>query len=262
MTDVPYTLGYIQDEKDERDYQYSSLFNAPEKENYLDLREHMSPIRDQGTRGACVAFATCAVKEYQEMKQHGFSGAYRKGRYDLSEEFIYQQVAQKGGGSFIRDAMKIINHQGVAREAHMPYDNRGRDFDAPYKIDDDWRRKYRRALGDARKARTANYAVIGGIMEAKQSLLTNGPLVIGMRWHNAWFNPRNNIIRQQRDRNWMGGHAFVICGFDDSKKQFIIRNSWGTDWGEDGYGYMDYDVVSYADARMWTMYDRENPYLK
>ena len=41
----------------------------------------------------------------------------------------------------------------------------------------------------------------------------------------------------------LGGHAIVIVGYDEEKRLFTFRNSWGEDWGDKGYGYLPYDYV-------------------
>lgn len=43
----------------------------------------------------------------------------------------------------------------------------------------------------------------------------------------------------------LGGHAVCAVGFDDAEKCLIVRNSWGTEWGQEGYFLMPYDFVTH-----------------
>jgi C1A family cysteine protease len=55
-----------------------------------------------------------------------------------------------------------------------------------------------------------------------------------------------------------GGHALVAVGYDDSKRAFKVRNSWGSTWGEDGYGWLPYEYLLSGDAtNWWSMLDAE-----
>ena len=46
-----------------------------------------------------------------------------------------------------------------------------------------------------------------------------------------------------KDEKCLGGHAIMAVGYDDDKKVFIIRNSWGVEWGDKGYFYMPYEFI-------------------
>ena len=52
----------------------------------------------------------------------------------------------------------------------------------------------------------------------------------------------------------LGGHAMGIVGYDDSQKLLLVRNSWGTSWASNGYGYLPYDyfLKGFADD-VWTL---------
>src|SRR5437763_15924 len=97
----PFPLGAIKDREDSRDHLYGQVVSPIAVPDVVDYEPKMSPVKDQGQRGACVAFATCAVKEYQEKLP------------DLSEEFVYDQIRQPGGGSMPREAMKLLVKAGV-----------------------------------------------------------------------------------------------------------------------------------------------------
>jgi C1A family cysteine protease len=52
-----------------------------------------------------------------------------------------------------------------------------------------------------------------------------------------------------------GGHCVVLVGYNDKDRHFIVRNSWGTDWGDEGYFYMPYEYVLRSDLStdFWTI---------
>lgn len=53
-----------------------------------------------------------------------------------------------------------------------------------------------------------------------------------------------------------GGHAMVLVGFDDTTRMFVVRNSWGADWGDHGYCYISYDFFTHTEpALQKTMYN-------
>jgi len=54
-----------------------------------------------------------------------------------------------------------------------------------------------------------------------------------------------------------GGHAVLLCGYKDETKNFLVRNSWGEDWGSGGYFWMPYEYVTDPDLSddFWTIRD-------
>ena len=53
----------------------------------------------------------------------------------------------------------------------------------------------------------------------------------------------------------LGGHAMLACGYSDQDRVFVVRNSWGADWGDQGYCYIPYDYLSDPDQThdCWTL---------
>ncbi len=220
----------------------------------------MGPIKNQKRRGACVAFATCAPKEFQENKQ-----PWNKGPMDLSEEFIYRQIRIKGlGGAYPREAMKLLVKRGVCREGLMPYNDRitSDSQEKPFTL-----RKYRRAVGNARKHRAQGYVRLNSLAQIKESLVVNGPCLLGLSWLSGWLNLRNAKsvggfpVLHSSEGEVVGGHAICIVGYDDTKRVFIIRNSWGTSWGRKGYALLSYDALG-RNYDAWATFDWTNPLVK
>lgn len=249
MKTVHPRLGALPDTKDSRDYLFRKIVQPPEIVPITDYEDKMSPIRDQAQRGACVAFATCAVKEYQERKQ-------RKShpKIDLSEEWIYEQVRQQGGGAQPRDAMDLLIKQGVCSERVMPYDPR---------ITEETEPTFTRPTGGARSAsryRAQAYARLLSLNDICQSIAINGPCVIGIDWHDSWFDDSGQTldgypIIDITPSPVVGGHALAIVGYNTNHKIFKIRNSWGKTWGRNGYAYLTFRAVNLNLNDAWTTTD-------
>ena len=82
----------------------------------------------------------------------------------------------------------------------------------------------------------------------KYWLLKNEPIAIAIGIFSNFLDiqvSKTGIVNLPDFNNdkFLGGHAVVICGFDDNKQRFILRNSWGNYWGDNGYFYLPYDYI-------------------
>ncbi len=103
--------GAVKDQFDQRDWAIGDFLakdvsELPEK---IDWSDKLTPVRNQGDEPSCVAFAACAMKEYQESE-----GV-------LSPRYLYQRVKQPQGGSYPRDVMHLLQSEGVPPEDCNPY---------------------------------------------------------------------------------------------------------------------------------------------
>jgi cathepsin L len=78
--------------------------------------------------------------------------------------------------------------------------------------------------------------------EIKAALCKYGPLATRMRVvSGAFFAYTGGVYNESvASDSSGGGHAVVIVGWDDSKGAWRMKNSWGADWGEDGYAWIAY----------------------
>jgi C1A family cysteine protease len=150
--------------------------------------------------------------------------------------------------------MKMLLKRGVCRESFWPY--------KPHQSD----RPKTGASKDAKRYKIIAYARLHTVLEMKRSLVVNGPFLAGVDVYESWFTDtasRTGMIPMpKRGDQYQGGHAICIVGYDDSKKLFRFKNSWGTTWGSKGYGYLSYDYLKSYCMDAWSATDLiEDPKL-
>jgi len=242
-----FPLNYRRDPEDRRDLLLNKRFeNILEATTTLPVRfDHtpdMSPVKDQGLLGSCVAFAVSAMKECKEKKEHeeeiakGKPG--RKKIYDYSESWVYwnaKKIDPWPGeeGTSIRYAMKVLQKIGVPTEKGWPYKDVG-DIGEPKS----W------ASMVARWALIDSYWRIGSLNELKIAL-NDGPVPIGIPcFYEIFFVGSDGFVPYPADpNNVYGGHAVCAVGYNDKTELIKFKNSWGKDWGSDGYGYLTYKYI-------------------
>ena len=228
--------------RDKRDFILkTSNKKIPEE---LDLRIDLQPIRNQGKQGTCYAQATACMKEWQEKKDNGFN------EY-LSPQFFYNNRPNKyddnrnnDEGMYGRDVMKLIKHIGICRESTYPYGK----VEHREKISEE-------IFKEAIEYRINTYAKINSIQSLKESLYNNGPCLIAFPVYN--YGPE---FWKKTSKKNTGGHAVTIVGY--TLNGFIIRNSWGSQWGENGYSIYNYnDWGSHWEIWTTTDIDNDNIYI-
>lgn len=246
-----FKLGCRPDPLDLRDLPMALVLPAIKLPRKIDYTAQMTPVRDQGDEGICVAFASVVgVKEYQDTLE------YRK-RVELSPRFIYSLCKKNDGapseeGTYPRVAMKMLAISGVCPESFWPYFPH--QTDVPKK----------NAGARAKKYRIKAYARIKNTLEMKRSLVINGPFLAGVEVYKSWFNKKPEetglIPMPKPNDKLMGGHAVCIVGYDDAKKIFKFKNSWSAKWADRGYGYLPFAYLDKYCPDAWSATDLiENP---
>lgn len=201
----------------------------------LDLRSDLQKIRDQGSQGTCAAQTAACMKEFQEKKDIGLN-------QHLSPQYIYNHRSNyPTEGMYGRDVMRILKDVGVCRETQFKYlsDQRLDEISEEVKT-------------EAMRHVIQSYARVETIDGLKQSLMINGPCYISFPCYN---NKPKFWIQNEGDK-LKGGHAVTVVGYD--KEGFIIRNSWGDDWNDDGYTKYPYSEWN-THWEVWTTIDAESP---
>lgn len=203
-----------------------------------DGKSWFNPIRHQGSCGSCLAFAATATLEAQYKITQNKS-------YKLSPQFLFScggGVCKKGW--YPTQAAKFLLNTGVPDESCLPYmSGGGSDISCSRACKDSSKRAVKVS---SYNQPTDNARSLSAIREALQ----RGPLVTTMAAYNDFMNYRGGIYKRASS-SLVGGHAIVIIGYNDKDRYLIIRNSWGTSWGERGYGRISYDDTSGIGANTW-----------
>lgn len=242
-----FVLGAISSPHDPRDIIYSAVKPAtvalPDK--FL-LPEW--PVNSQGKYGTCVGQACSAIKDFQESKERGES-------IDTSPLFVYSLCKEidelpDKEGTTPRAAMKVLSEHGICPERMMPY-SLIKDAINPPEPDPN-------ATIKAKEYVVKSYARVNSIEEIKQAVIHDGPVLAALMWVESMNSPEGKGFVPMPQGYIMGGHAVAITGWDDGlqytykyigykgnktfKGFFRVRNSWGTEWGDNGYCWIPYGI--------------------
>jgi hypothetical protein len=234
-------LGALPDSPDPRDYPIDALYAAedatpPELDalpSHFRIASPLSPILDQGSSPMCVAYSTSWQKAYADRRDY-------LAWIDFAEPLFFHQIGGTERGAEVRWAMQHMGDMGYPVTG-VPNAGGQPRIAAYYRID-------------------SGAGMHGAI---QQALATFGvPLVLSIAWYRSWFRPKaDGTLPAPVDL--VGGHAIVICGWREDGA-LLLANSWGTDWGEQGYCWLPAAYLSHARAawRAVDVVDHPVPYKR
>lgn len=230
--------GWIRDLPDARDFIYAApLIRYPQGlPSSIDLRSECPAVYDQGQLGSCTANGIAAAIEFDQRKQ-------RTKEFTPSRLFIYynervmEGTVSQDSGAQVRDGIKSVATLGAPPETDWKYDIKEFTQKPPSK-----------AFSDAKKDIVSSYARVAQNLTQMQGCLAEGyPFVFGFSVYESFESEtvaQTGVVPMPTSGEAVvGGHCVLAVGYDDSNRTFIIRNSWGADWGVKGYCFMPYEYL-------------------
>jgi len=203
-----------------------------------DGQNWVTPVLNQGNCGSCVAYATVGTLETQMNVSR--LAPFLNMRYSTDALF-----ACGGGGCesgwYPDAAASFLQTTGVPDEACMPslMSATGEDSSCSMKCSD-----------SASRSQKISSINTPSNVDAVKAALRRGPLVTTLDVY-ADFIVYGSGVYKHTTGDYLGGHAISIIGFDDARRAWIIRNSWGPDWGDHGFAYVSYDDTSGVSDSTW-----------
>lgn len=209
---------------------YLATFASGLKADSYDLRDYgyVSSVKNQNPYGTCWTFATYGAMESEILKSEGVT-------YDFSENNLannhgFDLEYNEGGNTWMSIAY-LSRLDGPVSEADDPYD------------------QVNRGTGLARQRFLTNSNYYNDVSTIKAALKSTGALATSFYWDEPYYNSVTNSYYYTGDES--SNHAVTIVGWDDSKTisvngnsttgAWLIKNSWGTGWGNSGYCWIAYD---------------------
>lgn len=242
---VPRTVVDPRDYDLEHPYIRPYVLKVPVMPSAFNLQDKDTPIKDQGSYGSCTAFAGTGIVRYYDKLNNAFK--------DMSEFFLYywNRYIDNGNkpnlsddGATIAATMKALVKYGVCPEEDFPYIAANLKATPSTNADK-----------DALSYTVSKYFTISEnsskIQNIKTSIYSGMPILFGSNVANSIFDVGSDGL-EPYDTNYVGGHARVILGWDDMKVipgtttlgAFLVRNSWGANWGAQGYSWASYKVFT------------------
>ena len=211
----------------------------------IDLRDVLPPAGDQGRRGTCVAFALTAV--------HAAAIAANGERPALSEEYLFWAAKMRDGrpgdGTTYPAAVRGLSEAGQCQAEHWPYDDTTSHHASGYSPS-------AAATADA-QSRTANGRNLAmAVDEVREALLGGSPIAIAIPvWQEFDEADGSSVASLPPDIDQLHlEHAVVIAGHDRTQSAVLIRNSWGREWGDNGYAWFEDHILDAAKPlEAWTL---------
>jgi C1A family cysteine protease len=231
--------GWVPDLPDARDYMYAApvemMAKLPSK---VDLRPNCPPVYDQGQLGSCTGNAIAGAVQFDREKQKLKPDFVPSRLFIYYGERVIEGTVNSDAGAQIRDGIKVVAKQGVPPETDWPYDiTKFADKPPP------------KAFTDALKDLAVSYSRVAQNLGQMKGCLASGfPFVFGFTVYDNFESQQvaqtGVVPMPASGESVLGGHAVVAVGFDDGQQRFIVRNSWGTGWGMQGYFTIPYAYLT------------------
>lgn len=235
-------FGWKKDRPDPRDHLFLPppviAANLPPM---VDHEPNCVPVRDQSQLGCCTGFGIRGAVGFDLATQHCPMPFDPSPLYIYWLERSYEGTVDEDAGAEIRDGVKQIAKYGVTDEKLWPYDiNRYQD------------KPSQEAFAFAKQHRAIRYQrVLQDERHIKSALASGFPVIFGF---NVYESFESDMVAQSGvldlpgpGEQLLGGHCVLMVGYEDASRRVKVMNSWGTEWGMNGYFTMPYEYVTRTD---------------
>jgi len=242
MNAVNRRLDWVREPKDKRDHTLRMMFKKPlvrELPEVVDLRTYCSEVEDQGELGSCTAQTLAGALEFLARKNDKI--LVHKSRlfaYYNGRKMMFPPMTKRDSGCYMRTVIKGAARYGVCNEEVWPYCPNEFAKHPPLS-----------AFADATKNQILEYAKIEGasgeeiLMGVLETLARGIPVCFGFDVYPSLMTEevaRTGVVPvpDLQKEQMQGGHAVLIVGYDLKTDKLLVRNSWGANWGINGYFWL------------------------
>lgn len=214
--------------KNNSNYNLYSSMNMKIDYRNIDGRNYVSSVKNQGQCGSCVAFTVNALVESMYMLQDSY--------IDLSERelFFCKGNRQCTQGWYMSAASDVLKTKGVGFEDCCWYNS----FSCCHSLD----------CSDNIVIKIENYVKLKTYDDIISWLINKGPVITRMNVYQDFYEYSHGIYYKNSD-NYRGAHSILIVGFNQNEEYWVAKNSWGKNWGENGFFKIKYGesgIMPYA----------------
>lgn len=221
-----------------------------EASSLVDHADELLPVRDQGRRGTCLAFAATAVHEHARLRRRGTAGP------ELSVELLFWRCKQLDGlpgedGTSFDATRDALADPGQCAETLWPYD--------PSRIHTG---EYTPPAVATRpdQLRRSTVSALTATADAAAAVLRGGKTVLaGIELWDAFYECRASELQAPAGDLDGARHAVCLVGLDEASHAIKLRNSWGVGWGEGGYAWLARAALTAVLIEAWTITDNIDP---
>jgi len=227
------------------DYQYDDYFTVGAPATVVDLRSKFKMCRDQGNSQACTGFAVAGLIESKLHKYYKNTTPFVSPIYNWYFAKVMHKYEDSNKGVWLRNSLKSLYKYGFVNDKNFPFGLSKKQFmkkPSPSLIQ----------LGITSKLylhRTSYYLL--NYSYVRDSLNRGAPVIFGIRLNNSFYGNKDGTIKDKNTNAY--AHAMLIVGYNDLKGHYIVRNSWGRQWGDHGYCYIPYTYMEKNGFDYWTI---------
>lgn len=223
--------GHKRDILDPRDLHYKpTLFQKLLAPNKVDLSPNFAPVYNQLSIGSCTSQALAGADQFLRTKE-GLDNFIPSRLFLYYNERVIEGTVDQDAGAMLRDGIKVLANKGVCPETLWPYKIAKFAVKPPAK-----------AYAAAKNHLAIKYMRVEQKLSAMKACLASGlPFVFGFTVYSYFESDEMATTGQLKmpktNEEVLGGHAVCCVGYDSGTKNFLCRNSWGSDWSKAMNGY-------------------------